>query len=109
MLHSQHIIYKEINLATKKSSAQKRHEQSEVRRIHNKAIKTLCRTRAKQFLLAVKAKNGEEAFAKLKVLVKDLDKARSKGVLKSNAVSRKKSRMMKLYHISFVAQKTQAK
>lgn len=96
-------------MATKKTSAQKRHEQSEVKRLHNKAIKTLCRTRAKQFLAAVKAKDSELALTKLRVLVKDLDTAQSKGVLKRNAVSRKKSRMMKLYNVSFVSKTQEAK
>ncbi|MBQ7970116.1 MAG: 30S ribosomal protein S20, partial [Treponema sp.] len=36
-------------------------------------------------------------------LVSELDSARSKGVLTRNAVSRKKSRMMKLYNVSFAA------
>ncbi|MDE6774236.1 MAG: 30S ribosomal protein S20, partial [Treponemataceae bacterium] len=39
----------------------------------------------------------------LRTLVSKLDSARSKGVLTRNAVSRKKSRMMKLYNVSFAA------
>ena len=38
-----------------------------------------------------------------KKLQKELDSARSKGVLSRNAVSRKKSRMMKLFNVSFAA------
>ena len=89
-------------MAGKKSSAEKRHAQSEVRRLHNKAIKSTCKTYARQFVEAVHAKDQKSAEEKLKLLVKELDSARSKGVLTRNAVSRKKSRMMKLYNVSFV-------
>ena len=90
-------------LATKKTSAEKRYAQSEVRRLHNKAIKSTCKTYAKQFVEAVHAKDQALAEAKLKTLVSELDSARSKGVLTRNAVSRKKSRMMTLYNVSFAA------
>ncbi len=88
-------------MAGKKTSAEKRYAQSEVRRLHNKAVKSTCRTYAKQFVEAVHAKDQKTAEEKLKNLVKELDSARSKGVLTRNAVSRKKSRMMKLYNVSF--------
>jgi len=88
-------------LASKKSSAEKAHAQSEVRRLHNKAIKSTCRTYAKQFVEAVHAKDQKLAEEKYKLLQKELDSARTKGVLTRNAVSRKKSRMMKLYNVSF--------
>ena len=87
-------------MASKKSSAEKAHAQSEVRRLHNKAIKSTCRTYAKQFVEAVHAKDQKLAEEKYKLLQKELDSARSKGVLTRNAVSRKKSRMMKLYNVS---------
>lgn len=85
----------------KKTSAEKRHEQSEARRLHNKAIKSECRTYARQFTEAVASKDQNLAHEKLKKLVSKLDSARSKGVLTRNAVSRKKSRMMRLYNVSF--------
>ena len=91
-------------LATKKTSAEKRYAQSEVRRLHNKAIKSTCKTYAKQFVEAVHAKDQALAQAKLKSLVSELDSARSKGVLTRNAVSRKKSRMTKLYNVTFGAE-----
>ena len=92
-------------MAVKKTSAEKKHAQSEVRRLHNKAIKSTCKTYARQFVEAVHAKDQKSAEEKLKLLVKELDSARSKGVLTRNAVSRKKSRMMKLYNVSFVKKK----
>ena len=91
-------------LAGKKSSAEKKYAQSEVRRLHNKAIKSEVRTYARQCVEAVQAKDAEAAKAKLNTLVSKLDSARSKGVLTRNAVSRKKSRMMKLYNVSFSAE-----
>ena len=90
-------------MAVKTTSAEKAFAQSEVRRLHNKAIKSTCKTYARQFVEAVHAKDQALAEAKLKLLVSNLDSARSKGVLTRNAVSRKKSRMMKLYNVSFAA------
>lgn len=91
-------------MATKKSSAEKRHAQSEVRRLHNKAIKSSCKTYAKKYLEAVQAKDKTLAETRLRTLVSELDSARGKGVLTRNAVSRKKSRMMKLFNVSFAAE-----
>lgn len=88
-------------MAGKNSSAKKRHAQSEVRRLHNKAIKSTCKTYAKQFVEAVQAKDQKLAEETYKKLQKELDSARSKGVLTRNAVSRKKSRMMSLYNVTF--------
>ncbi|MCQ2610144.1 MAG: 30S ribosomal protein S20 [Treponema sp.] len=90
-------------MAKKQTSAQKAHKQSEVRRLHNKAIKSTCRTVVKQFVEAVQAKDQAAAEAKLKAVVSTLDSARTKGVLTRNAVARKKSRMTKLYNVSFAA------
>ena len=88
-------------MAGKKSSAEKKHAQSEVRRLHNKAIKSEVRTYARLFVEAVHSKDSKLAQERLTTLVSKLDSARSKGVLTRNAVSRKKSRMMKLYNVSF--------
>ena len=44
-------------------------------------------------LIAVEAKNVDEAKAALQVAYKELDKAVTKGVLKKNTASRKKSRL----------------
>ncbi len=91
-------------MATKKSSAEKRHAQSEVKRLHNKAIKSSCKTYARQYVEAVHAKDKALAETRLKTLVSNLDSARSKGVLTRNAVSRKKSRMTKLFNATFAAE-----
>ncbi len=92
-------------LAGKKSSAEKRHRQSEERRFRNKAVKSSARTQAKKFVQAVHAKDQALASETLKILCKELDTAKSKGILSPNSVSRKKSRMMKLFNVSFGAAK----
>lgn len=92
-------------LAVKKSSAEKRFRQSEERRLRNKAVKSSARTCAKKFIAAVHAKDSALAGETLRNLCKELDTAGRKGILSRNSVSRKKSRMMKLYNASFAAAK----
>lgn len=92
----------------KKTSAQKRFEQSERRRIHNHAIKSECRTYARQFVEAVHAKDSKLAEEKLRVLTSRLDSARSKGVVSRNAAARKKSRMQTLFNKTFAAAEAKA-
>ena len=55
-------------MAVKKTSAEKAFAQSEVRRLHNKAIKSTCKTYARQFVEAVHAK--DQALAEAKNLTK---------------------------------------
>ena len=88
-------------MSVKKSSAEKAFAQSEVRRLHNKAIKSECRTAVKHFVAAVQKKDQTLAGSTLKDMVKTLDTARGKGVLSRNSVSHKKSAMMKLYNGTF--------
>ena len=59
----------------------------------NQAIKSRVKTFVKTVLTAVEAKNVNEAKPALQVACKELDKAVTKGVLKKNTVSRKKSRL----------------
>ena len=59
----------------------------------NQAIKSRVKTFVKKVLTAVEAKNVDEAKAALNVVYKELDKAVTKGVLKKNTASRKKSRL----------------
>jgi len=92
-------------MARNQTSAQKRLRQSEDRRLHNKAIKSECRTYVKQFVAAVHEKDSKAALEKLNLLKSKLDSARSKGVLKLNTVSRKKSRMERLYNATFAEAK----
>ena len=90
-------------MSVKKSSAEKRHEQSEVRRIRNRAVKSRCHTAERAFVEAVQKKDKALAEEKYKVLQSELDVAYRKGVKKRNSVARKKSRMMKFFHKNFDA------
>ena len=92
-------------MARNQTSAQKRFRQSEERRLHNKAIKSECRTYVRQFVEAVQAKDSALAQEKFKIMTSRLDSARSKGVLTRNAVARKKSRIAKLYNVTFAEAK----
>ena len=59
----------------------------------NQAIRSRVKTFVKKVLAAGEAKNVDEAKTALQVAYKELDKAVTKGVLKKNTVSRKKSRL----------------
>ncbi|MDR1238976.1 MAG: 30S ribosomal protein S20 [Treponema sp.] len=91
-------------MAGKKSSAEKRHRQSEERRLRNKAVKSAVRTSAKKFVLLARKKETGEAEAALKDMIKKIDSAAQKGIIKKNAASRKKSRMQRLYNSLNAAQ-----
>lgn len=92
-------------MAVKNASAVKRHKQSEVRRIKNKAVKSSVRTSAKKYVASVQAKETDQSSALLRDLVKELDTAARKGIISRNAAARKKSRMQKLYNVSFAVKK----
>ena len=96
-------------MAKKISSAEKRHRQSEERRLRNKAVKSSVRTSAKKFVvLAQKAgRSPAEAGATeaaLKDMIKKIDTAAQKGIIKKNTAARKKSRMQKLFNSIKAAQ-----
>ncbi len=74
-------------------SARKRIEIAERNRLRNQAVKSRVKTIVKKVLTAVEAKDAEAAKVALVVAYKELDKAVSKGILKKNTVSRKKSRL----------------
>ena len=90
-------------MAKKKSPAEKRHRQSEERRLRNKSVKSSVRTSTKKFVvLAQKAARnpGElgEAEIALKDMIKKMDTAAQKGIIKKNTAARKKSRMQRLFN-----------
>jgi small subunit ribosomal protein S20 len=84
------------------SSAEKRHRQSEERRLRNKAVKSSVRTSVKKFLTLARKKDAESETA-LREMIKNLDTAARKGIIKKNAAARKKSRMQKFYNTSVKA------
>lgn len=90
-------------MAKKRTSAEKRHRQSEERRLRNKSVKSSVRTSAKKFVvLAQKSTRGSagtsEAEAALKDMIKKIDTAAQKGIIKKNTAARKKSRMQRLFN-----------
>ncbi|MDR1636681.1 MAG: 30S ribosomal protein S20 [Treponema sp.] len=85
-------------MATKRSSAEKRHRQSEERRIRNKAVKSAVRTSAKKFLVLARKKEVDEAGLALKDMIKKIDTAAQKGIIKKNTAARKKSRMQRFFN-----------
>jgi small subunit ribosomal protein S20 len=82
-------------LATTNKSAEKRNRQGEKRRLQNKTVKTAIRSSAKKVLVASEGKDKAAAEAALKDMIKRLDTAARKGIIKKNAASRKKSRMQR--------------
>ena len=100
-------------MAKKYSSAEKRHRQSEERRLRNKAVKSAVRTSAKKFVvLAQKSERSSsgntaqvgEAESALKDMIKKIDTAARKGIIKKNTAARKKSRMQRLFNSIKAAQ-----
>jgi small subunit ribosomal protein S20 len=96
-------------LAKKKSSAEKRHKRSEELRLRNKSVKSSVRTSAKKFVVLAKksernsAEIGETEIA-LRDMIKKIDTAAQKGIIKKNTAARKKSRMQKLFNTVKAAQ-----
>jgi small subunit ribosomal protein S20 len=92
-----------VPLAKKKSSAEKRHRQSEERRMRNRAVKSAVRTSVKKCTVLIQKKDSTSEVA-LKDMIKKIDTAARKGIIKKNAAARKKSRMQRFYNASKAAQ-----
>ncbi|MFH2114052.1 MAG: 30S ribosomal protein S20 [Spirochaetota bacterium] len=86
-------------MATKISSAEKRHKQDEKRRIGNKRVKSSVRTAAKKVVTAAHSKDKAAAETTLKDMIKQIDTAARKGIIKKNTAARKKSRMQRLVNL----------
>ena len=86
-----------FELATHKS-AKKRHKQSLEAWERNRAIKSKVKTHTRKVLVAVEARDPEEAKKALAEAVPVIDKAASKGALKKTTASRKVSRLSKKVH-----------
>jgi small subunit ribosomal protein S20 len=91
-------------LAKKISSAEKRHRQSEERRLRNKSVRSAVRTSAKKVTVLVQKKDAAGAEAALKDMIKKIDTAAGKGIIKKNAAARKKSRMQRHFNSLKAAQ-----
>ena len=76
-------------------SAIKRVSVIETKTAQNNMIKTAYKTAVKKFEKAVNEKNIEEAKTLLVAATKKIDQACTKGVIKKNTASRKKSNLAK--------------
>ncbi|HBK59128.1 MAG TPA: 30S ribosomal protein S20 [Spirochaetaceae bacterium] len=83
-------------MSVKNLSAEKRQRQNEKRRLTNKSTKTAVRTAAKKVVVASEKKDAATAREALLEMIKRIDSAARKGIIKKNTAARKKSRMQKL-------------
>ncbi|MDR0731502.1 MAG: 30S ribosomal protein S20 [Treponema sp.] len=91
-------------MAGKSSSAEKRRRQSEERRLRNKSARSAVRTSVKKFVALAQKRETAEAEAALKDMIKKIDTAAGKGIIKKNSAARKKSRMQRLFNSLKAAQ-----
>ena len=96
-------------MAKKKSSAEKRQRQSEERRLRNRMAKSAVKTSVKKFVALAQKKDKSESEAAAteaahRDMVKKIDTASRKGIIKKNAAARKKSRMQRYYNSTRSAQ-----
>ena len=75
------------------TSAKKRARQSEVRRQHNKHIRSGMRTTVKTVIYAIEAGDKAAAAEAFKVAVPAIDSSVSKGIMHKNKAARSKSRL----------------
>ena len=83
-------------MGTTNKSAEKRQRQNEKRRLRNKMEKSAIRSTSKKVTLAAQAKDNAAAEAALQEMIKRIDTAARKGIVKKNTAARKKSRMQRL-------------
>ncbi|HOX09851.1 MAG TPA: 30S ribosomal protein S20 [Candidatus Omnitrophota bacterium] len=75
-------------------NAAKRIRQDKKRRERNDKVESEIRNLAKKFMMALAAKKNDEAKKLGLSLVSKLDRARSRGIVHRNTVSRKKARIL---------------
>lgn len=76
-------------------SALKRIRQNEKRRLYNRHFRNRARTFVKKARAAIKGADGAEAVEAVRLAVRDLDKAATRGVIHPRNAARRKSRLMK--------------
>lgn len=79
-------------------SAAKRAKIAKVRTLRNKSVISSVKTAIKNFEAAVAANDAAKAGETLKLAVRAIDKAASKGLLHKNNAANKKSRLTKMYN-----------
>jgi len=73
----------------------KRNRQNEIRASRNKAVRSELKTRTKSVLSSIST-HSEGAEEVLRIALKRIDKAASKGVIHPNQAARRKSRLAKM-------------
>lgn len=76
-------------------SALKRIRQNEKRRIHNRTFRSRARTLVKKARAGIASGDAEAAQEAVRVAVRDLDMAASRGTIHPKNAARRKSRLMK--------------
>ena len=71
----------------------KRNKQNLVRHERNKAVRSELKSRTKSAVTAAEA-GADDAAERLRLAIKRIDKAASKGVIHKNAAARRKSRLV---------------
>ncbi|MDP8222358.1 MAG: 30S ribosomal protein S20 [Candidatus Lernaella stagnicola] len=79
-------------------SAEKRIRQNIKRRARNRSIRTRVGTQTKSLRGAIIAGNAETTEQQLRLTMRELNKAASKGVLKKKTASRRIARLAKAVH-----------
>ena len=69
--------------------------QDKKRRIRNLRVTSELKTKLTKFEALLREKNKEQAKVVLDQLISKIDKAKSKGIIRKNTASRKKSRLTK--------------
>ena len=72
----------------------KRNKTNEKRRLRNKGVRAELKTRVKNAVTTAEA-GAENSTEALRLAIKRIDKAATKGVIHKNAAARRKSRLMK--------------
>ena len=78
-----------------KKSAFKGMRENKKRRLRNLRVISELKTGIRKFEGLLAEKNKEQAKSALNELISKIDKAKSKGIIRKNTASRKKSRLMK--------------
>ncbi|UCB42747.1 MAG: 30S ribosomal protein S20 [Dehalococcoidales bacterium] len=76
-------------------SAKKQVRKDEKRRLHNRSIRSLCRTNVVKAGRLIASGELEEAREAVTVAISSLDKAAEKGVIHPNNAARRKARLVK--------------
>jgi len=87
----------EVQLAKIKSQI-KRMRKSKKEQLRNKSVKSALKTYISKFKEALEAGDKARAEAALKIAIKALDSAATKGIIHKNNAANKKSRLMKKYN-----------